>query len=356
MPRIRRLLIFALLALIALLPAAGVLAEEAIRQVDPKVETDAKSYTLRPGLATDMTLTLSMPGFLTVRALSADEVELETICTDMEFPSGKSVFSWNGEHPDGSFYDQGEYQLGFVLRDEYGNVSSEKLVKVEVGEPRPVVSNVSFSNESAKKPWTFDVTLSMAGSVRLDIFRTSNLQSPACQIEVSKKAEAGTATIAWDGKLESGDTLAPGDYAVRVVLIDKDDVESYDELVYITVVEEGKSVMPYLTGTEPAAEDEAAGDAQDGEEPSAGDEEDRETTSNDDGEQKGDSNSALVLKPDVNLRAKPTTDSVRILFLDKGEFVTVLDTVTAENGEVWYHVYAHGGYEGYVRGDLLELQ
>ena len=76
MPRIRRLLIFALLALLALLPAVGVSAEEAIRQVDPKVETDAKSYTLRPGLETDMTLTLSMPGFLTVRALSADEVAL----------------------------------------------------------------------------------------------------------------------------------------------------------------------------------------------------------------------------------------------------------------------------------------
>lgn len=353
MPRIRRLLIFALLALLALLPAVGVSAEEAIRQVDPKVETDAKSYTLRPGLETDMTLTLSMPGFLTVRALSADEIELETVCTDVEFPSGKSVFSWNGEHPDGSFYDQGEYKLGFTLRDEYGNVSAEKLVKIEVGEPRPVVSNVSFSNENAKKPWTFDVTLSVAGSVRLDIFRTSNLQSPACQIDVSKKAEAGDATIAWDGELESGDTLAPGDYAVRVVLIDKDDVESLDELVYITVVEEDKSVMPYLTGSEPTVETED-GDP-DAAESDSDDEADRDTA-DDEEEKKGDSNTAIVLKPDVNLRAKPTTDSVRILFLDKNDVVTVLDTTTAENGELWYHVYARSGYEGYVRGDLLELQ
>lgn len=378
MPRIRHLVFSLFAVLLSLLFAAGAFAESAIKKAEPAVKTNKNSYTIRPGIDTEIELTLSMPGFLTVRTLDAEGNELETLVTDAEYPSGDSGFGWNCVMQDGkTLYAQGKYQLGFTLRDEFGNVSKEKRVNVETGVPRPSVTNVVFSNENAKKPWTFTADLSMDGSVRLDIFNASDLENRLYEIEGINKAKAGSVTLAWDGKIvEKEDnkvidtyTLLPGDYAVRVVLTDKDDEESEDDPVFITVVADQNST-PYITGTEP--EIKSTPEPQDEDEPddeeADGDKGDEANT--DDGEKpksKPDASDASdkseddrtlgkAIKNDVNVRAKPSTKSVRITRLQRGETATILDTATGDDGEEWYYIHTRGGDEGYVLGSLIEIQ
>lgn len=385
MPRTRRLLISALAFALLFVFSTGALAEKAIKKVDPTVKVNKNSFTIRPGIDTEMTLTLSMPGFLSVRTLDKDGGEIETLFTDREYPSGPSSFAWNcARQDDGSFYPDGEYRLGFTLRDEYGNVSKETTIKIKTGEPRPVVSNVQFSNDNKKKPWTFTADLSMAGSVRLDIFNATNLDNSIYEIDGIDKAKAGTVTVAWDGKIvEKEDnkvvdsySLSPGNYAVRVVLTDKDDEESDDEPIFITVVDD-KNMTPYLTGTEPeippepeeepAPEEEDDDDADDnGDDAETKDAKDdgkddektpsKKTTK--DADDDDDRTIGKAIKNDINVRSKPTTGKkgVRITRLRLNETATILETVTGEDGETWYYIHTRGGDEGYVLASLIEIQ
>ena len=382
MPRIRHLIFSLLTVLLSLLFAAGAFAESAIKKVEPAVKTNKNSYTIRPGIDTDMKLTLSMPGFLSVRTLDAEGNEIETLLTDAEYASGDSTFYWNCMMQDGTtFYAQGKYQLGFTLRDEFGNVSKEKLVNIETGVPRPVVSNVTFSNADPKKLWTFTADLSMDGSVRLDIFNANDLENRLYEIEGINKAKAGNVTLAWDGKIVEKEgnkvvdsyTLLPGDYAARVVLIDKDEEESEDEPVFITVVDDANST-PYITGTEPEIvstpepqpedEDEDEEDPDDektGDDEASGDEEKpaspkSASAQSNDGGREDDRTIGKAIKNDVNVRAKPTTKGVRITRLKRGETATVLNTVTGDDGDEWYYIHTRGGDEGYVLASLIEIQ
>ncbi len=379
MPRTRRMLVSALALALIFVFSTGALAEKAIKKVDPTIKVNKNSFTIRPGIDTEMTLTLSMPGFLSVRTLDKDGGEIETLFTDREYPSGPSSFAWNcARQDDGSFYPDGEYRLGFTLRDEFGNVSKESTVKIKTGQPRPVVSNVQFSNENKKKPWTFTVDLSMNGSVRLDIFNATNLDNSIYEIDGIEKAKAGTATIAWDGKIvEKEDnkvvdsySLSPGNYAVRVVLIDKDDEESDDEPIFITVVDD-KDMTPYITGTEPEItpepeEEEEPASEDDEEEDDSGDVMDAEDDGKDaekttsksakDTESDDDRTIGKAIKNDVNVRSKPTKKGVRITRLRLNETATILDTVTDDDGETWYYIHTRGGDEGYVLGSLIEIQ
>lgn len=378
MPRIRHLVISLFVILLSLSFAACAFAESAIKKAEPAVKTNKNSYTIRPGIDTQIELTLSMPGFLTVRTLDAEGNELETLVTDAEYASGDSSFYWNCVMQDGkTLYAQGKYQLGFTLRDEFGNVSKEKRVNVETGVPRPSVTNVVFSNENAKKPWTFTADLSMDGSVRLDIFNANDLENRLYEIEGIDKAKAGSVTLAWDGKIvEKEDnkvidtyTLLPGDYAVRVVLTDKEDEESEDEPVLITVVADQNST-PYITGTEPEIkstpeprdEEEPAGEDADGDDGDEADTDDGEepkskpSASDTSDKSEDDRTLGKAIKNDVNVRAKPSTKSVRITRLQRGDTATILDTVTGDDGEEWHYIHTRGGDEGYVLGSLIEIQ
>lgn len=56
-----------------------------------------------------------------------------------------------------------------------------------------------------------------------------------------------------------------------------------------------------------------------------------------------------ILKDDVNVRSRPTTNSRLVAQVDKGKIASVLDR---ESG--WYKLRFVGGTEGWVRGDMLQ--
>ncbi|MGF0093294.1 DUF7604 domain-containing protein [Lachnospiraceae bacterium SGI.066] len=61
-----------------------------------------------------------------------------------------------------------------------------------------------------------------------------------------------------------------------------------------------------------------------------------------------------VIADEVNLRKAPSTDAEVIAAVSTGTELTLLETVTAENGTIWYKV-SYDEIEAYVRSDMAEV-
>ena len=61
-----------------------------------------------------------------------------------------------------------------------------------------------------------------------------------------------------------------------------------------------------------------------------------------------------VIGDDVNLRVSPSEDADVVTTVEEGTQLTVLETVTAEDGTTWYRV-SYEGTEAYIRSDMVQV-
>ena len=61
-----------------------------------------------------------------------------------------------------------------------------------------------------------------------------------------------------------------------------------------------------------------------------------------------------VIGDDVNLRVSPSEDADVVTTVEAGTQLTVLETVTAEDGTTWYRV-SYEGTEAYIRSDMVQV-
>lgn len=173
MKRIR--LITALILCLALtLTSTGALAASQEATKTPTVKITAPSRAVRGGVGGELTVTPSAAGFLTLKLLSADGVELATICENQEVHTKSNAVEFDACDADGNPLAEGTYQVSATVVSQYGKVSKETTAKVKVGSPRPALSNVTVSaskafNVSASYTATFDDTMA---SVEFLLYRT----------------------------------------------------------------------------------------------------------------------------------------------------------------------------------------
>ena len=61
-----------------------------------------------------------------------------------------------------------------------------------------------------------------------------------------------------------------------------------------------------------------------------------------------------VIGDDVNLRVSPSEDADVVTTVEAGTQLTVLETITAEDGTTWYRV-SYEGTEAYIRSDMVQV-
>lgn len=71
-------------------------------------------------------------------------------------------------------------------------------------------------------------------------------------------------------------------------------------------------------------------------------------------DENGETSLIEVLGDDTNLRVSPSTEAEVLATVNAGTQLTLLDTVTAEDGATWYKV-SWGGTEAYIRSDMAQV-
>ncbi len=98
---------------------------------------------------------------------------------------------------------------------------------------------------------------------------------------------------------------------------------------------------PDAEHTEAPAEEEPAEDIESPDEVPAADE-------------NGETSLIEVVADDTNLRVSPSTEAEVLATVNAGTQLTLLDTVTAEDGATWYKV-SYEGTEAYIRSDMAQI-
>ena len=117
----------------------------------PTVKISVPKGAMRGGIGGELTITPSVPGFLTLKLLTEDGVEILTLCENMEVHTKANAIEFDAVDPDGASLQEGSYQLSATLVNQYGNESKEATVKFKLGSPKPELSDV---NVEASKPST----------------------------------------------------------------------------------------------------------------------------------------------------------------------------------------------------------
>lgn len=261
MSRIRRMVSVAitLCILVSLFPMSALAGVD--RKKSPTAKL-SKGDTIRPGIACDITVSCSKPGFVTARILDAEDNQIIVICEDKELPSGKSVLTWNGCDENGNQVEKGKYKIAMTMTDEWGNVSKkESTGNITVGDKRPEINNLKADLSAGK--WVISGTGSIAGNIVIDLHMAIDLENKLYNVvtgysnrEMRISEPDGSFSFSWNGKMLEVDgkekfyyDLDPGYYALRVYLDDKKSVRSLFNYIYVTVADD-KRLTPYITGEE----------------------------------------------------------------------------------------------------------
>lgn len=252
--------------LMTLAPSSAFAASDE-RKTRPTIKVNSKD-TMRPGAEREISITCSKPGFLNAAVIDGEGNEVVVLCEEMEVSTGKTILTWDGLDENGEYTQTaGKYNLTMSMRDEWGNQTKTEVVSaLKIGDPRPSVSDVTFTYNQKNGKWIITGTASMKGYLLIDLHTSKNLEDRYLVVangyeKEDKDAQIKTAgqqfTWEWSGKVEDeedGKTkyydLDPGYYALSVYLDDNDNVRSEKVIVYVSVGADKKRTA-YITGEEP---------------------------------------------------------------------------------------------------------
>lgn len=150
-----RLITLLLLCLMLSVMTTNALAAPKAATTKPTLTITVPKGTMRGGVGGDFKISPSVPGFLTVKLLSADGYEIKTLCENMEVHTKANVIEFEALNDDGTPMAEGDYVLSAIMVNQYGNESKETTAKFKIGAPKPTLSDITIS--STKK---FKLTVS----------------------------------------------------------------------------------------------------------------------------------------------------------------------------------------------------
>ena len=134
MKRIRSLLA---VCLCLMLIASASVASAAVSKTFTKVPTLKLSFS-KTGVETDDTKTLTAtagtPGFITIKLMTEDGVEIRTLYENVEIRSGANTFDFVARDLDGNPMIPGDYMFHAIMVSQFGVESKEATKKFEVRE------------------------------------------------------------------------------------------------------------------------------------------------------------------------------------------------------------------------------
>ena len=151
MKRIRLILALSLCLALACLCSTGLAAPKAATAV-PTLKVSAPKGTLRGGVEQEITVTPSVPGFLTLRMLDDSGAEVALICENQEVHTKANVVTFDMTDGYGEPLPTGSYVLSGTVTSQYGVTSKEATAKFKLGEALPRLLDVSMTATKAFNP------------------------------------------------------------------------------------------------------------------------------------------------------------------------------------------------------------
>ena len=232
------------LALIAMSTTAYAAAKEATTK--PTIKITLPKGTIRGGVGCSLTVTPSVPGFLTLRLLNESGYEIATLCENKEIHTKGNSFALTAADENGNPLDKGSYVLSASMVNQYGVASKETTAKLSIGSPRPTLS---ITDVSSTKKFKLTATVDAqyddkTATVYLSLYRTDpepDYLDDFDDIDLKKPgAGSGTFDIMKGNDLRSG----VGYYLLTgIVTEDKNNVSS-EEIEYEFVIDASGVAYP----------------------------------------------------------------------------------------------------------------
>lgn len=144
-----RLIPALMLCLVLIAMSTSALAAPKAATTVPTVKITVPKGTIRGGVGDDLTITPSMPGFLTLKLLTEDGAELATLCDFAEVHTKANTIEFEAVDSNGDSLPEGSYVLSATMVSQYGVQSKETTAKIKLGSPKPQLSNVSISSDDS---------------------------------------------------------------------------------------------------------------------------------------------------------------------------------------------------------------
>ena len=232
------------LAMVAMSATAFAAPKEATTK--PTIKITLPKGTIRGGVGGDLTISPSVPGFLTLKLLSEDGYELATLCENQEVHTKGNSFEFTAADENGEPLSEGSYVLSANMVNQYGTAAKETTAKLKIGSPRPSLSVTDISS-TKKFKLTVDVDTvfyDKAATIELSLSRT-NPQAMYLddfkEIELKKSGSGSTTLDIMDGNtLRSG----VGYYAISGFVYEDNTGISSEELKYEFVIDEDGVAYP----------------------------------------------------------------------------------------------------------------
>ena len=232
------------LALIAMSTTAYAAAKEAATK--PTIKITLPKGAIRGGVGGTVTITPSVPGFLTLRLLSESGYEIATLCENKEIHTKGNSFLFTAADENGNPLEKGSYVLSASMVNQYGVASKETTAKLSIGAPRPTLS---ITDASSTKKFKLTATVDAqyddkTATVYLSLYRTDpepDFLDDFDDIDLKKPgAGSGTFDIMKGNDLRSG----VGYYLLSgIVTEDKNNVSS-EEIEYEFVIDASGVAYP----------------------------------------------------------------------------------------------------------------
>ena len=199
MRRIR--LIPALLLCLALLTtSATAYAAPKEATTKPTIKITLPKGAFRGGVGGDLTVTPSVPGFLTLRLLTKDGGEIATLLDNAEVHTKANTIEFAASDENGDPLSEGSYVLSATMVNQYGTESKETTAEIKVGASRPTLTVTGVS--STKK---FKVTVDAqaefhdkAATIMLSLTRTNPQAMYIDDFEDIELKKSGSGSVSLD--------------------------------------------------------------------------------------------------------------------------------------------------------------
>lgn len=208
----KRIRLISLLLLCMALIAASVTAYAAPKEATtkPTIKISLPKGTIRGGVGCDLTVTPSVPGFLTLKLLTKDGGEIATLLDNAEVHTKANTIKFSAADEDDEPLAEGSYVLSAFMVNQYGTESKETTAEIKIGASRPTLAITGVSS-TKKFKLTADVQTEFAdkaATISLSLYRT-NPQSMYLDdfedIELKKPGSASETIDIMDGNsLRSG--------------------------------------------------------------------------------------------------------------------------------------------------------
>jgi|GEM_PF-526180 len=134
------------------------------------------------------------------------------------YKSGSYTVGWDGKDSKNAFVSEGSYYYTVEIVDQCGNKLTVHTAKFKLEDWRkPSIQAPADLNYVQQGAFDIPYTLSKAGSVTIEIYRDSSLVRTVLS---GSKQEPGSKKATWDGKDETGQDVADGQYEVRMKVVD----------------------------------------------------------------------------------------------------------------------------------------